>query len=118
MGPSDRDLVLDFLARSPVENLFLASKVDQYGIDRRRLGKLFGFEREDGLSSVLLEGGTLFIAGFDPDALPVYVNHLGPVRRCTSILGPAISVLGVFVGLAERWRGRGGASPTSAGGSR
>lgn len=105
LGGADRDSVLEYLARSPVENLFLASKVDAYGIDRRRLGKLYAFERDGQIASLLLDGGTLFVSGFDPDALPVFVTHLGPIRRCTSILGPAISVLGLFVGLAERWRG-------------
>ena len=105
LGAADRDSVLEFLARSPVENLFLASKVDAYGVDRRRLGKLFAFERDGDITALMLDGGTLFIAGFDPDALPVFVSQLGPIRRCTSILGPAISVLGIFVGLAERWQG-------------
>ncbi len=105
LGAADRGVVLDFLARSPVENLFLASKVDAYGVDRRRLGKLFAFERDGQIASLMLDGGTLFVSGFDPDALPAFVSELGPIRRCTSILGPAISVLGLFVGLAERWRG-------------
>ncbi len=105
LGAADRDSVPEYLARSPVENLFLASKVDAYGIDRRRLGKLYAFERDGQIASLLLDGGTLFVSGFDPEALPVFVTHLGPIRRCTSILGPAISVLGLFVGLAERWRG-------------
>ncbi|HHT14069.1 MAG TPA: GNAT family N-acetyltransferase [Propionibacterium sp.] len=105
MGAADRARVARFLARNPVENLFLASRISEYGIDRRRLGAVHGFERDGELTSVLLDGGTLFIAGFDPDALPAYVDRLGPVRRCSSILGPAISVLGLYVGLAERFRG-------------
>ena len=105
LGGADRTEVLEFLAKSPVENLFLASKVEAYGIDRRRLGNLHAFERDGHITSVLLDGGTVFVSGFDPDALPAFVGQLGPIRRCTSILGPAISVLGLFVGLAERWRG-------------
>ncbi|MBB1510182.1 DUF4081 domain-containing GNAT family N-acetyltransferase [Tessaracoccus sp. MC1756] len=105
MGAGDRERVAQFLAKSPVENLFLSSRVATYGLDRRRLGAVYGYERDGVLTSVLLDGGTLFIAGFDPEALPVYVEKLGPIRRCTSILGPAISVLGLFVGLAERYRG-------------
>lgn len=105
LGAADRDSVLEFLARRPVENLFLASKVDAYGVDRRRLGRLFAFKRDGQISSLMLDGGTLFVSGFDADALPLFVNQLGPIRRCTSILGPAVCVLGVFVGLAERWRG-------------
>lgn len=100
---ADRDEALEFLARSPVENLFLAAKVATYGIDRRRLGNVFAFERGGEVVSMMLDGGTVFVAGFDPGALPAFVGQLGPVRRCTSILGPAISVLGLHLGLTERW---------------
>ncbi|MHA6525346.1 GNAT family N-acetyltransferase [Tessaracoccus sp. G1721] len=100
---ADRDEALGFLARSPVENLFLAAKIDAYGIDRRRLGNVFAFERGGEIASLMLDGGTVFVAGFDPGALPAFVGQLGPVRRCTSILGPAISVLGLHLGLTERW---------------
>ena len=105
LGGADRREALDFLAESPIENLFLASKIDAYGIDRRRLGNVHAFERDGRITSLLLDGGTVFVAGFDPDALPAFVGQLGPIRRCSSILGPAVSVLGLFVGLAERWRG-------------
>ena len=105
LGAADRDAALSFLAKRPVENLFLTSKVGAYGIDRRRLGVVHAFERDGEITSLLLDGGTVFVAGFDPDALPAFVAELGPLRRCTSILGPAISVLGLFVGLSERWPG-------------
>lgn len=100
---ADRDEALEFLACSPVENLFLAAKVATYGIDRRRLGNVFAFERGGEVVSLMLDGGTIFVAGFDPGALPAFVGQLGPVRRCTSILGPSISVLGLHLGLTERW---------------
>lgn len=100
---ANRDEALEFLAQSPVENLFLAAKVAAYGIDRRRLGNVFAFDRGGEIVSLMLDGGTVFVAGFDPGALPAFVGQLGPVRRCTSILGPAISVLGLHLGLTERW---------------
>ena len=100
---ADQDEALEFLARSPVENLFLAAKVATYGIDRRRLGNVFAFDRGGEIVSLMLDGGTVFVAGFDPGALPAFVGQLGPVRRCTSILGPSISVLGLHLGLTERW---------------
>lgn len=105
LGGADRHKALDFLAESPIENLFLASKVAAYGIDRRRLGNIHAFERDGRITSLLLDGGTVFVAGFDPAALPAFVGQLGPIRRCSSILGPSVSVLGLHVGLSERWRG-------------
>lgn len=109
LGGADRAEALKFLAERPVENLFLSSKINAYGIDRRRLGNIHAFERDGRITSLMLDGGTVFVAGFDPDALPAFVGQLGPIRRCSSILGPAVSVLGLFVGLAERWRGSWGA---------
>ena len=108
---ADQDEALEFLARSPVENLFLAAKVAAYGIDRRRLGNVFAYDRGGEIASLMLDGGTVFVAGFDPEALPAFVSQLGPIRRCTSILGPAISVLGLHVGLSERWPGSWGRPP-------
>lgn len=105
LGSADREAALAFLAERPVENLFLSSKVAVSGIDRRRLGVLHAFERDGEIRCLLLDGGTLFVAGFDPEALPAFVSELGPMRRCTSMLGPAFSVLGLFVGLSERWPG-------------
>ena len=58
---ADRDEALEFLARSPVENLFLAAKVATYGIDRRRLGNVFAFERGGEVVSMMLDGGTVFV---------------------------------------------------------
>ncbi len=100
---SDRDRVLAYLDARPVENLFLSAKVAASGIDRRYLGNLVAFERDGQISSLLLNGGTVFVAGFDPDALPAFVEHLGPVRRCVSILGPAASALGLYLGLSQRF---------------
>ncbi len=105
LGAADRDEAMEYLAASPVENLFLMSKLNMFGIDRRRLGILCAWQRDDQISSLLLDGGTACVAGFDPEALPAFVTELGPVRRCSSIVGPAISVLGLFVGLSGRWPG-------------
>lgn len=105
LGPDDLHEVEGLLAERPIENLFLASKIAQFGIDRRRVGRLHGFERDGSLTAVCLDGGTIFPAGFDPDAVPAFVRAIGPVRQATSILGPSMTALGVYVGLVERWPG-------------
>ena len=103
LGPPDRDEVTALLAERPVENLFLAAKVELFGVDRRRLGKLHGFERDGKLTAVCLNAGTIFPAGVDPDAIPEFVEAIGGTRRASSILGSSMAALGLFVGLAERW---------------
>lgn len=103
LGPSDRAEVEALLAERPVENLFLAAKVGLFGVDRRRLGKLHGFERDGKLTAVCLNAGTIFPAGADPDAIPAFVEAIGGTRRASSILGSSMAALGLFVGLSERW---------------
>lgn len=105
LGPPDRPEVESLLAERPVENLFLAAKVGLFGVDRRRLGKLHGFERDGKLTAVCLNAGTIFPAGSDPDAIPEFVEAIGGTRRASSILGGSMTALGLFVGLAERWPG-------------
>lgn len=100
----DRRRVVEFLEQAPYENLFLLSRIDEWGIDRRRLGRLLSFEKGGEIVGLCLDGGTVFVTGNDPDALPFFVLELGRWRRCSSILGPSFPALGVFVGLAERWR--------------
>ncbi|MFV0429865.1 MAG: GNAT family N-acetyltransferase [Arachnia sp.] len=105
LGPRDRTAVTDFLALRPVETLFLAAKISSFGLDRRRVGVLHGFERDNELAGVCLDGGTVFPATHDPEAIPRFVEVLGPVRRASSILGPSQAALGLYVGLSERWPG-------------
>ncbi len=105
LGPPDRAEVAALLSERPIENLFLAAKVGLFGVDRRRLGKLHGFERDGILTAVCLNAGTIFPAGVDPDAIPGFVEAIGGTRRASSILGSSMAALGLFVGLAERWPG-------------
>lgn len=105
LGHDDLYEVEALLAERPVENLFLAAKLAQYGMDRRRVGRLLGFEREGRLSAVCLDGGTVFPAGIDPEAIPEFVRNIGPVRQASSILGPRMTAMGMYVGLSERWPG-------------
>lgn len=103
LGGGDRADALRFLERSPVENLFLAAKIGQFGLDRRRLGFVHAFERDGEITALLLDGGTVFATGADPDAIPAFVDKLGARRRATSILGPSFAALGIFVGLEQRF---------------
>lgn len=105
LGPDDLHDVEVLLAQRPIENLFLAAKLAEHGMDRRRVGRLHGYERDGVLTAVCLDGGTVFPAGFDPGAVPAFVEAIGPVRQAASILGPSMTALGLYLGLKERWPG-------------
>lgn len=70
LGPQDLPAIQELLSQRPVENLFLAHKLRQYGLDERALGFFHGFERDGELTAVCMDGGTLFPAGIDPEAIP------------------------------------------------
>lgn len=106
---SETRRAMEFLERSPVENLFLTAKLSRRGIDRRSLGSLHAYFRDGEITALLLDGGTVFVTGNDPEALPHFVRRLGTFRRCTSIVGPTFPALGLFVGLAERSKNQWGA---------
>lgn len=104
LGRGELGQAVAFLERSPVENLFLTSKLDGSGIDRRRFGRLLAYVDETGdIRALCLDGGTLFVTGNEPAALAHFVTELGSFRRATSIVGPSFAALGLFVGLSERY---------------
>ncbi|RRD03409.1 GNAT family N-acetyltransferase [Arachnia propionica] len=105
LGPQDVGHLQEFLAERPVENLFFASKIAQSGMSRRSLGLIHGFERDGVLTAACLDGGTLFPAGADPEAIAHFVEAVGKERSCASILGNCIMALGVYLGLSTRFRG-------------
>lgn len=81
LGPRDLWAIQEFLLQRPVENLFLTYKLHQYGVDERALGFFHGFERDGQLTAVCMDGGTLFPAGIDPEAIPAFVSAVGERRQ-------------------------------------
>ncbi|MDU7360193.1 MAG: GNAT family N-acetyltransferase [Propionibacteriaceae bacterium] len=95
---------LAFLERSPIENLFLTSKLGDSSQQRRHFGRLLAYRDDsDEIRALCLDAGTIFVTGNDSAALPLFVEELGKFRRATSIVGPSFAALGLFVGLSERY---------------
>lgn len=92
-----------FLQQQPVENLFLIAKLREYGMDRRRVGRLLAYQRDGRFTAVLLDGGTVFVAGEDEAAIAPFAEAIGPIRRATSILGPSRMALPLFQALRRRY---------------
>ncbi|RRD47747.1 GNAT family N-acetyltransferase [Tessaracoccus sp. OH4464_COT-324] len=104
VGPGDVGQVYSFLERAPYENLMLAARLAEFGLDRRRLGRLLAYRNPAGeISALCLDGGTVFVTGYDSAAVAHFVRELGSFRIATSIVGPSFSALGLFVGLSARW---------------
>lgn len=108
----DGDALLDLCARDAVANLFVASRVARYGVERRRLGcEVLGYFAGQGgeeLVSALHVGANLVPVGLTEEACKAFVSHLGSSRGCSSIMGPQRSVTSLYGTLSHRhraWRG-------------
>lgn len=102
---SDLPAVERLLARDPVANCFLSSRVRQGGLDPWRLGgEVLGFFDDDGLHSVVYHGANLVPVGTDARSRGAFADRLRTFgRRCSSMVGPAEEVLDLWRQLEPSW---------------
>ena len=106
LGNDDLDEVMGLLLGSPLENTFVASRVEAAGLDPFMLGcQVVGFERGGRLVSLCHAGSNLVPVNADAEALEAYVRYLGARRRSASIMGVAEPTLALFEALSQRWGG-------------
>ena len=103
---TDVDLIAvrELLNQRPLENLFLSSRLDLFGLDPLRLGcPVWGFERDGHLVAVCHAGVNLVPVGADAEALEAFADRVGPRRISQSIMGDAAQVMALFELLRSRW---------------
>ncbi|MDO5683656.1 MAG: GNAT family N-acetyltransferase [Propionibacteriaceae bacterium] len=101
-----RDLaaVKELLARDPVSSVFVAARVQAYGVESWRLGSpMLGYFRSGELISVCHQGANLVPVEADEEAIDGFVRALTGVRRCSSIVGPVDEALALWDGLSDYW---------------
>ncbi|MGW7451053.1 GNAT family N-acetyltransferase [Streptomyces sp. NPDC054787] len=91
LEPSDLDAALEILGREPVENAFVASRVQVAGLDPWRLGgEMWGWYAHGELRSLCYAGANLVPVCAEPDAVRAFADRARRTgRRCSSIVGPA-----------------------------
>jgi predicted GNAT family acetyltransferase len=100
---------LDLLAQRPVDNVFVAGRIEQAGIDHWRLGaEVWGYadgRSGDGrLTALCYAGANLVPCNADDDAAAAFAARARRAgRRCSSIVGPADAVLAMWQRLQEVW---------------
>ena len=88
---------------SPLETIFLSSRVERFGLDAAQLGcPVLGVVRGGKLVTAVHCGANLMPVG-DPAALGEVIEHLGPRIRTQSILGQTSLVEALYRGLVQRW---------------
>jgi uncharacterized protein len=103
----DRDLpvVSELLARDPVANVFVASRIDAAGLAPDRLGaQMWGYGSGSALTALCYAGANLVPVGADEVALRAFAEFATRQgRRCSSIVGPSDMVAVLWEGLEPIW---------------
>lgn len=104
LGREDLPQVLRLLARRPIENVFVGSRIRAAGVEASSLGcPVWGYEREGELVSLCHAGANLVPVNADADAVAAWAEFAGPERMCFSIIGPSAVAVDLWQRLAERW---------------
>jgi uncharacterized protein len=103
----DRDVpeVLDILARDPISNVFVASRIEAAGLDPWRLGaEMWGHIVDGQLAGLCYAGANLVPVVGDAAALAVFGDRARRHgRRCSSIVGPRDLVAPLWRRLEPVW---------------
>lgn len=103
LGNRDVDWVRAALEADSIAACMVAARVEAAGTDPWRLGgELWGFG--DRLEGLCFAGANMIPLRGDPDALRAFADramHRG--RTCSSLVGPAHPVLGLWNELADSW---------------
>jgi len=104
LGRDDLPAVLRLLARRPIENVFVGSRIRAAGVEASSLGcPIWGYEQDGELRSLCHAGANLVPVNADADAVDAWTEFAGPDRMCFSIIGPSTVALDLWRRLAERW---------------
>jgi len=91
------------LDASPLETIFLGSRIERFGLDAASLGcPVIGVIRDGVLVAAVHAGANMMPVG-DPEALDEVVDRVGQRVRTQSILGPAYLVTRLYRALVQRW---------------
>jgi predicted GNAT family acetyltransferase len=102
-----RDLmeVRALLARDPVADVFVASRLDAYGLDAWRLGaEVWGYGDRGRLQSVCYSGANLVPVQATSEAVRAFAERARRQgRRCSSVVGPSAAVEELWQLLKPHW---------------
>ena len=113
LGAGDAARLGALIDTDPATNIFLGSRVRQFGLDPVTLGcQVLGYERRGRLVAALHCGVNLYLLGEDGEAMDAFVDQLGPRVHTQSIVGRAGAVPDFHARLVRRW-GSSWASPRS-----
>ncbi|MCK9897757.1 DUF4081 domain-containing GNAT family N-acetyltransferase [Frankia sp. AgB32] len=103
----DRDLpaVRELLARNPVADVFVASRVEAAGLDPWRLGaEMWGHTVDGRLAALCYSGANLWPVAAGPASARLFAERARRQgRRCSSVVGVSSSVMTMWRYLEPTW---------------
>ncbi len=99
---ADTPLVRQVLARDPVANVFVSSRIDAGVLNPIAPGLVYGTPAE-APTALLHLGANLVPVADDLEAIPAFVEAAGRRRTCQSIVGPSWLALPLWEALGRRW---------------
>jgi predicted GNAT family acetyltransferase len=94
----------DLLRQHPVDNVFVASRVESLGVGSRLGADLWAYDDDGRLVAACYAGANLVPVEATPEIARVFADHLaGMGRRCSSLVGPADAVSAMWPILRDAW---------------
>ncbi|RLL69131.1 GNAT family N-acetyltransferase [Streptomyces sp. Z26] len=105
LDSGELEATLDVLRREPVNNAFVAARVQDAGLDPWRLGgEMWGWYDHGRLESLCYAGANLVPLCAGPEAIRSFADRARRQgRRCSSIVGPAGPTAGLWSLLEPYW---------------
>jgi uncharacterized protein len=101
---ADQDAAVRLLAASPIDNVFVASRVRSSGLEARDLGcPIWGYVEDGRLRAMCHAGSNLVPVNAGPSAVRAFAEYAGPRRMCSSIIGPAAVAMELWQQLSQLW---------------
>lgn len=99
---ADTPLVRQVLARDPIANVFVSSRIDAGVLNPIAPGLVYGTPA-DAPTALLHLGANLVPVADDLEPIPAFVEAAGRRRTCQSIVGPSWLALPLWEALGRRW---------------
>ena len=105
LGDADKTAIRAVLEREPIAGAQVAELVNGAGVDWWRSGaRLFGHTPRGHLDALCWFGANLMPVAAGPDAVAAFATVArGERRRCSSMVGPADAVLGMWSRMQSWW---------------